>query len=564
MRYLVNRERFLESDLLLERVNVVKFCLSENMVGLLEGVRHEIAEELLALHRSRAKQKWQKLSFVDIHPTRPDYVTFILSPKIADVVKNTTGWEPKEGDEDPEIKSSIIPPTTMAKMRRNGSPMWTDTRRAEMPVGRFVRRVFEDRFPASKATGDNPKKPNDIESFVAAFVAAKSSWKGGFELVQGNDIMHWYSGERYVDGDGTLNHSCMKDDPPYMIMYAQNPDVCRMLILKDEKNPARICGRALVWRITKMDGQPSDRIFLDRVYTVNERDVVRFVKYAETEGWIYRQRQTFGGDAGITDPRAGNTANHKMLVKLRNDIEWYDNYPYVDTLSTYHPEHKVISNYSGTRLKNDLGVQNLGRSYDLTYTDGGPNRNEDADDWGDEEVHSDFHGQDIPRHEARFCEIGQDWVYTADAVYVNNAQGRYAVPGHPDIIHSEFANRWFLRTRPDGTPNVVWSDFHKSWIYYVSSRTVWTNVERTGSVIMHKYVAAEPPNNPRLRGEGGDDDHRHYEPGFVILSGQNERGNDMLYTLGLCHRDKSGPNGWVLNTPPEGSQKSPKTKVVAP
>jgi hypothetical protein len=68
-----------------------------------------------------------------------------------------------------------------------------------------------------------------------------------FEIVEGDEIAKWYRYENYAENKGTLGNSCMRDKrDSFFEIYTKNPEVCRMLILKEDD---KILGRALIWKL---------------------------------------------------------------------------------------------------------------------------------------------------------------------------------------------------------------------------------------------------------------------------------------------------------------------------
>lgn len=66
---------------------------------------------------------------------------------------------------------------------------------------------------------------------------------GDFDIVEGEDIIHWYNGN-YNEYGATLSNSCMRYDEcgEYLRVYA---DTCKMLVLFNKERDL-ICGRALL------------------------------------------------------------------------------------------------------------------------------------------------------------------------------------------------------------------------------------------------------------------------------------------------------------------------------
>ena len=58
----------------------------------------------------------------------------------------------------------------------------------------------------------------------------------------------------------------------YLDIYVMNPEVCRLLILKDEENEDKIRARALVWKLD------DDSFFMDRIYYTEQHEIDIFIQ----------------------------------------------------------------------------------------------------------------------------------------------------------------------------------------------------------------------------------------------------------------------------------------------
>lgn len=200
-------------------------------------------------------------------------------------------------------------------------------------IGRIARRILD---VANKKFSDN-----EISDFVDEFkfkVAISKNRELLFELVEGEDIRKWYDGDRYdYTKTYTLHNSCMryKKCQKYLDIYAKNPKVCKMLILKSPDNQKLIIGRALIWTLDNGD------IFMDRIYYSYNEDIKLFKEYAIKNGWCYKT----GQDSSHYTPiewSSGNQRQGFLTVKL--DVWDFGYYPYMDTLKYFDDYKGVISN----------------------------------------------------------------------------------------------------------------------------------------------------------------------------------------------------------------------------
>lgn len=208
-------------------------------------------------------------------------------------------------------KKAVINKKGIVSLNDNSKLPWIESRN-KMKIGRLAKSLLT-------LSGENFTDA-DIENFVNDY---KSTIKiindefSKFDIVTGNDIIHFYGVDQYSHGDGKgeLGNSCMRDVPSeYLQIYKDNPEVCSLVILYDDNGIFRdgkyrsekIVGRSLLW--TDVDG---DRI-MDRIYTALNDDDSLFKKYAEHMGWKTRHEKT-------------------IIVQLQR-WQHLQYYPYMDTL----------------------------------------------------------------------------------------------------------------------------------------------------------------------------------------------------------------------------------------
>jgi len=188
--------------------------------------------------------------------------------------------------------------------------------RQEMKIGRFFRQhtlldINQIELPV-------------IEKLVSIykFVNDARLGKHNIEVVKGEDIRYWYDGENYSKG-GTLGKSCMKGKQHQKLfdIYVENPEVCRMAIKRDDENPNKIVGRALLWNTNQ-------GIYMDRIYTSDEHHRFSFIGFADSNNWITMDNY-----------------QDKLIVKLINkNFGDPDEIPYMDTFKYYYYKDNILSN----------------------------------------------------------------------------------------------------------------------------------------------------------------------------------------------------------------------------
>ena len=184
----------------------------------------------------------------------------------------------------------------------------------KMKVGRFVKKMTD-------------LSDGEVEIFVnifKGFLKAKND-TSRFEIVEGEDIRKYYLETNYCYDTGQLSASCMKHEKCQKMLdiYVQNPDICKLLILKGF-NTENIMGRALLWTLD--DG----RKYMDRVYTNLDSDMFFFEEYAKTLGCF-------------TSYRIINDNHPYIKLSVRPENRDFDYYPYMDTFRHFYPYEKSFS-----------------------------------------------------------------------------------------------------------------------------------------------------------------------------------------------------------------------------
>jgi hypothetical protein len=300
--------------------------------------------------------------------------------------------------------------------------LW-NSQRTDVKVGRYAKRVLTS---VAKLT----VKDSDIEIFVNLYKSSFDYEKGlkdRLEIVSGDDIKDWYSEDTYQTGGGSLNNSCMRYSKcqKYFDIYTKNPEVCQMLILKNENN--KLIARALIWKLV------NEQTYMDRVYTVNDSDTNIFKEYATEKGW-----STYYG------------RNNDMKVQLKN--EEYNKFPYMDTFYSYNKSVNILVN-DAVRESNDWYIL---QNTDGSYSEGGG-------------VWSEYHNEYINEEEAIWCENINSFVYQDDAIWLEYRQ-EWAGPSD-EIIWSEYQQESYYRD------DASFSDCMGSWLLNEDMITVTTNAD---------------------------------------------------------------------------------------
>jgi hypothetical protein len=224
--------------------------------------------------------------------------------------------------------------------------VWTKSRQ-EVRIGRAIRALLN-------VSGEKVLD-KDLEVFVNQWKATIDKMNDRFQyfdVVDGEDIGHWYNYKNYYARSGTLGSSCMSNvSNRYFDIYMSNPDVCKLIILKSIEDDTKIMGRALLWTLS--DGKQ----FVDRIYTINDSDVQLFRDYAKENGWYAKYYNGSSDSSRVFDPQTSQMVDLGTITVNIKTGE-YNGYPYLDTLKYFNPS------------KGTLSTQNTYDCYTLESTDG--------------------------------------------------------------------------------------------------------------------------------------------------------------------------------------------------
>lgn len=282
---------------------------------------------------------------------------------LAETVSRTSGkiyvmFKEFEGE-----KIGVINKAAMEPKEAEDQRIW-NTSRNNIKIGRFVRALL--------ASAKLPSTEQELEQFINAYKAtydfAADALKQ-FDIVKGDKIAYWYDNndeDRYVDGGGSLNNSCMAEvSSDYFDIYTQNPQVSLVILYGDsgtitdgKYTDNRIKGRAILWD-AKLDDMPIK--FMDRIYTTQDADVELFKQFAEKNGWWYKKRQSMEPGEDFTD---GSSIRRGTIEVKLNDTD-FDEYPYCDTICYIDIETGMASNKYWDDC--DRLLRDTGGSYEDAY-----------------------------------------------------------------------------------------------------------------------------------------------------------------------------------------------------
>lgn len=371
----------------------MKLTFSENFIGVLQKMDNKISKSLLSINDLDTAYNYIDLTdqkdLVSFTPTvkikeilgnKPQ--VFVLTDErrnltysdINNPIFNALGYDKTKGDMwgmEPHQKAIILAETTskttgkvyaliqefgenidnprLAVINKNcislkddDSIVWKSSRN-NLKIGRLARAILSDAKVEFIA--------KDIEDFTNQFKATYDFTKDvlkQFDVVDGDDIAHWYHRKNYEEGRGVLNNSCMGEvEPRFLDIYTKNKQV-KLIILygdsgilgSDNKYACdKIKGRALLWE-AEIDGKSVK--FMDRVYTKNDSDVNLFIKFAQENKFWYKESQSMYPDINLTD---GNSVlDQSIKVNVSLDRIEFARYPYMDTLCYGNVSNKTLTN----------------------------------------------------------------------------------------------------------------------------------------------------------------------------------------------------------------------------
>lgn len=204
----------------------------------------------------------------------------------------------------------------------------------EVNVGRFVRAFLKNL--------GLEYKDKEIEDFVDKYKKVLEMEKNAFQRfreVKDDEIKKWYLEDSYEKVAGPLGGSCMRhsDCQKYFDIYTKNTDKVSMIILMSEEEPTKICGRAILW----LDDR--GRRFMDRIYTIRNSDILLFKEYCYKNGYYHKSEQSYDEDCNLVY-NGDEVYGQESLVRVSLKKEYYDYYPYMDTMKYYSPDLGIISN----------------------------------------------------------------------------------------------------------------------------------------------------------------------------------------------------------------------------
>jgi hypothetical protein len=391
MKTIFKYNEFLTESALIELIMESKVIYSKKFINLLNKMKkNKVAADLISIYSNEHEIQHNYIDITD----EKDSVYFTPDRKVVELLKDKPEiyqvgtrrqlthndsndtifdklgydktkeyWTPNDGQRG-LVKSETISPTsgkvfvlfeelTDSEEKRyavlnkdcltladfDDSKVW-QTSRNPIKVGRLARALL--RGAKINFTDD------DITLFTNQYKATYDFVANGlkqFDIVKGDDIAYWYDSNKYLDGGGTLNNSCMAEvDSDYFKIYTANSQVSLVILYDDngeingdKYTSTKIKGRAILWD-AEIDGQKE--MFMDRIYTTHDNDVDLFKQFAQKNGWFYKDSQSMTPREYITN----GTSKSKPEIVVKVDNADCDYYPYVDTMCFCYTKSNELRN----------------------------------------------------------------------------------------------------------------------------------------------------------------------------------------------------------------------------
>ena len=229
--------------------------------------------------------------------------------------------------------------------------------RQNIRIGRGIRGIL--------SSGKMQFTDSEIEQFVNKYKSEIEKMNDvfrNFEVVNGDKISYWYDYSNYLHGRdrGPLSNSCMSAvSTRYFDIYTKNPEVCSLLILKDDEG-TKIKGRALVWKLST-----PDITFMDRIYCHADSDMELFRQYSKNQGWYYKSYNgSSHDDLDLIGPDGNETNMGDLTVSVKKG--GYNSYPYLDTLQYLDRDNGILSTEED---RSSIYLIDTGGGYEGSYCD---------------------------------------------------------------------------------------------------------------------------------------------------------------------------------------------------
>ena len=425
------------------------------------SLKSKIAKDLIEVEYTDVKPDMTFIGMSD----KEGYFSFTQIKKAVNAIKKAAEIFGAENGEEIDSITDIwkrIEDGTTSQSSVNylySSEPWNlkDKARSDAKIAKLVNQIFPDKY-----------SNKEIEEFTNMFKKVEES-SDEFEIVYGTDILHWYNESNYSESKGELGTSCMRYNRcrDYLKIYSENPEVCRLLILKTEDGQ-KIKGRALVWKIkeihpkSKMANEEDDLLkgveyYMDRIYAIDDATKQMFQEHADEQGWLKRLTSSYGD---CQDFKLGEQAYKSIFATVQLNKWEFEEYPYMDTFKRLDTDFGILINDDN---QDEEGY------YVMTETNG--QYTDTSGKW------SDYFDERIPENEAMYSDALRDWIWrdTAREVEIGRHQGWYPEV-YEEVIRDCVTGRWLHEN------DAIYSDQYDDYFLAEDAIEVITNIGSDSSL----------------------------------------------------------------------------------
>jgi hypothetical protein len=235
---------------------------------------------------------------------------------------------------------------------------WSDKNRQVIKFSKLIRRLLKE--PSGFTDSDYELFSNRVKSYIGIFGDEDGKGKYELKILEGEELRKAYlenNCSKILCSGGSSHplQSCMRYEKcqPYLDLYAHNPNIVKMLVLKDDNN--LVGGRALLWHV-------GNKIYMDRIYGT-DAIIQIFKAWAIDNNCVYKNHQNNNSAFDML----GNNAIRNSKIKIPINIDDLKYFPYLDTMQYYDFENKYLTNKEPKGkclvLRSTSGTMEIRRNY---------------------------------------------------------------------------------------------------------------------------------------------------------------------------------------------------------
>jgi hypothetical protein len=204
-----------------------------------------------------------------------------------------------------------------------------------------------------------------------------------------------------------------------------------------------------------------------------------FKEFAKRNDWLHKEQQNMYSTANIVDTVDGTSKRRTLETVHTFHPADTDQYPYMDTLKYFHVDDKYLTNNDDNDGDTVYFLESTSGEYELQ--NGG--------------IYVDFYGESIDEDDLTYCELGDDWRYPDDAIWIES-EGKYATERYADdhYCYSDIEDEYI------DNDEATYSEYHSTYIRYENS----VNVLKKGASDVESFDKVDTSDvDPRSDNEIG-------------------------------------------------------------